>query len=205
MLPTAATTVIEATFAAGDGPLIYDERASRRSALTLSALWLPLIAVPGVPGMALLASAPSAQVDGLSAWAIAAILLVLAMLAATPLVHLLVTFGQRRRIMVDNGVLHVDVRAPLLSTRLSRPLDTFRGVTHRVRTSLSGVEHEILLVPRDAGQQVRIHRADRIAPDTVSHVAARVGLPVIAATTAPFGAGAQPAIRAIAPQQLATA
>lgn len=205
MLPKAATTVIEATFAASEGPMIYDERSSRRSAITLSALWLPLIAVLGVPGLALLTSAPAAQADAFGAAAIAAILLVLAMLAAAPLVHLLATFGQRRRIMVDNGVLHVDASAPLLSTRLSRPLDTFRGVTHRVRTSLSGVEHEILLIPRGDGQQLRIHRADRIGPETVAHVATRLGLPVIAATTAPFGAGAQPAMRVPAPQQLAAA
>lgn len=205
MLPTAATTVIEATFSASDGPMIYDERASRRSALTLSALWLPLVAVLGMPGLALLASAPSAEADQIGAAGIAATLLVLAMLAAAPLVQLLATFGQRRRVIVDNGVLHVEASAPLLSTRLSRPLDTFRGVTHRVRTSLSGVEHEILLLPRADGAPVRIHRADRIGPDTVAHVAARLGLPVIAATTAPFGAGAQPPTRPMASQQMAAA
>lgn len=205
MLPTAATSVIEATFAAADGPMVYDERASRRSALTLSALWLPLVMVLGLPGFALLSNVPPGAADRFGAAAIAGILLVLATSAAVPLVHLLATFGQRRRIVVDNGMLYVDARAPLLSTKQSRPLDGFRGVTHRVRTSLSGVEHEILLVARGDGQQVRIHRADRIGPETVAHVAARLGLPVIAATTAPFGSGAQPVIRSISPPQLATA
>ena len=61
------------------------------------------------------------------------------------------------------------------------PLVEFRGITHHVRATLSGVSHELILVHSLADRSVLLHAADGIARSTIERAVALLCLPEIPA------------------------
>lgn len=61
----------------------------------------------------------------------------------------------------------------------TEPLGAYRGVAHHVRSSLSGAQHEIVLVNTDPAKSVVLHVADRIAQSELDRIAGLLALPEI--------------------------
>lgn len=69
----------------------------------------------------------------------------------------------------------------LLGRRIwSEPLANYRGLSHHVRTTLSGTRHEVILVHPNASASLLVAMADTIGAERVEQLAARLGVPVLA-------------------------
>ena len=71
--------------------------------------------------------------------------------------------------------------AVLGSRSWQAPLEEFSGIAHWVRSSLSGVRHELHLVHPDPRKSLLIHRADHISQATIDAAGALLGLPPVPA------------------------
>ncbi len=94
-----------------------------------------------------------------------------AMLFGWPLVRIVKSLGRSRTIDIDAGTVSVTERAFGRTQRWSEPLTQFAGVSHQVRSSLSGVRHELTLVHADPSRAVLLAVAQRISQDQVDRVA----------------------------------
>jgi hypothetical protein len=89
---------------------------------------------------------------------------------AVPLRKLVRRSLQPRRIVISGG--HVVASHDSAGTPAwSEPLTAYRGVAHHIRTSLSGAQHEIVLVHPDASKSIVLQSADRIAQPQVDAMA----------------------------------
>ena len=114
-----------------------------------------------------------------------------------PARRLLQRFGTQRSVRIEGGMVSVSDRAVLGSRLWQVPLEEFSGIAHWVRSSLSGVRHELHLVHADPGKSLLIHRADHISQATIDAAGALLGLPSIPVEAHhPFGAreGLRPAL-----------
>ena len=82
-------------------------------------------------------------------------------------------------------MVSVSDRAVLGSRLWQVPLEEFSGIAHWVRSSLSGVRHELHLVHADPGKSLLIHRADHISQATIDAAGALLGLPPIPVAAQP--------------------
>jgi hypothetical protein len=119
---------------------------------------------------AVLADRPEAGIQLLLALA------VLGSLFWWPLVRFLHALTHGRSITVDRGAVLVTERTPFGAERWSEPVAHYAGVAHQVRTSLSGVRHELMLVHRDPARSVLLAVADRIDQGEVDRLANVLGL-----------------------------
>lgn len=69
------------------------------------------------------------------------------------------------------------------------PLAAYHGVAHHIRTSLSGTEHEIVLVHAEPSKSVVLKSADRIAQPQLDAVSVLLGVPQVPARTLYQGRG----------------
>jgi hypothetical protein len=109
-----------------------------------------------------------------------------AVLFVFPLQRLLVRAGARRVVEIAAGTVTVTDRSLLRTRMWSVPLASFRGVTRHVRTGLSGVRHELVLVHADPARDVLVAIGASISAETLARAAALLGLPEIH-TRAPYG------------------
>lgn len=65
----------------------------------------------------------------------------------------------------------------------NEPLTAYRGVAHHIRTSLSGAQHEIVLVHPDASKSIVLATADRIGQRQVDAMAALLNVCEVPART----------------------
>lgn len=93
-----------------------------------------------------------------------------------PLRHLLARTLRPRRIVVAESGVHASNGDEGAGVTWSEPLSAYRGVAHHVRTSLSGTQHEIVLVHPDTAKTVVLRTAPRIAQPEVDAVAALLKL-----------------------------
>ena len=61
------------------------------------------------------------------------------------------------------------------------PICEYRGIAHRVRTSVSGLRHELMLVHPEPQKCVLLHTADELPQPTVDRAATLLRLPEIPA------------------------
>ncbi len=159
-------------------PISLKQSTARSSPILLMMVLLPLLLALLVPfallaqhlaqdaaTRAVLAERPQAAVQLLLGLGFCG------MLFGWPLVHVARTLGRSRTIDIDSGTVSVTERAFGRSQRWSEPLVRFAGVSHTVRSSLSGVRHELTLVHADPSRAVLIAVADRISQDEVERVA----------------------------------
>lgn len=88
-----------------------------------------------------------------------------------PLAHIARRGLQRSRIVIDQSQVVAEVRGLFGTRRWSEPLSAYAGVTHRVRSSLSGVRHDLLLVHRNPARSVVLRSAGQIGADEAQTVA----------------------------------
>jgi len=108
-------------------------------------------------------------------------LLLLSALVLVPVRRLIADIGRGGTIEIDGGVVRVAERGLFSSRTFTEPLEAYRGTAHRVRTTVSGIRHELVLVHPDVRRDVVI-ALDRLEPAVApASMMARLGLPEIAA------------------------
>jgi hypothetical protein len=181
----AAVTVVKTDGDFATGKIVHESRSSRASA-ALQLIWLvPAVAVLALPFSLVLAERATliavAQDNPLAALNLALGLIVWAGLFGTPVVRLIARFGARRTVTIEHGAVTITERRLLGSTHETHRVADFKGIVHIVKTSLSGVHHDLMLVEKNARTGIVFHTAERIAPETIAKAAASLRLPVIAA------------------------
>jgi hypothetical protein len=164
-------------------PLSLEQTPSRSSPMLMIVLLLPLSLAILLPfGLVLqhlaldpatrtvLAERPAAGLQLLLALA------VLGSLLWWPLVRFAHSLAERRTITVDRGLVHVTERGLFGVERWSEPVANYAGVAHQVRTSLSGLRHELVLAHHDPDRCVLLAVANRIHQGEVDRVAKLLGL-----------------------------
>ena len=177
------------------------ETAARLSTAVRLSLLVPTLAVMVSPAVLLAATATpalwAAADNPLAATQVVAGLGLWTALFIVPARRLLQRFGTQRSVRIEGGMVSVSDRAVLGSRLWQVPLEEFSGIAHWVRSSLSGVRHELHLVHADPGKSLLIHRADHISQATIDAAGALLGLPSIPVEAHhPFGAreGLRPAL-----------
>ncbi len=108
-------------------------------------------------------------------------LLLLATLILVPARRLVARAIHAGEIEIDDRLVRVSEHGYLARRSFAEPLEAYRGIAHRIRTTLSGVEHELVLVHPDARRDVVIALDGARADMTPANLMARIGLPEIAA------------------------
>lgn len=109
-------------------------------------------------------------------------LVAVSVLLGWPLHRIMVMIGARRDVLIDQGMVSVDERRIFGAKRWQLPLAHYRGIAHRVRTSLSGTRHELVLIHADPRRSVLLGAADRLSEDDVRQAAAVLRLAVLPAS-----------------------
>ncbi len=108
-------------------------------------------------------------------------LLLVATLVLVPARRMVARAIHTGQIEIDDQQVRVRERGYLTARSFAEPLDAYRGTAHRIRTTLSGVQHEVVLVHRDARRDVVIALDAGRNDMTPAGLIARLGLPEIAA------------------------
>lgn len=108
-------------------------------------------------------------------------ILLLSALVLVPARRLIAGIGSGGSVEIDGRFVRVAERGFFFSRTFHEPIDAYSGIAHRIRTTLSGIHHELVLVHPDARRDVVI-ALDRLEPAvTPASMIARIGLPEIAA------------------------
>ena len=102
-------------------------------------------------------------------------------LFAWPLRRLLARVNGRRRIEISRSIVAVSDEKLLGTKTWMAPLSAYQGITHRVRASLSGSRHELILVHPDASKSVLLMVSEYISEVEIQRFACQLGLPHIPA------------------------
>ena len=84
---------------------------------------------------------------------------------------------------VISGETVAATNGPAGAPAWNEPLTAYRGVAHHIRTSLSGAQHEIVLVHPDASKSIVLTTADRIGQPQVDAMAALLNVCEVPART----------------------
>lgn len=103
-------------------------------------------------------------------------LAVMLIILGWPLVRLIRSLPTRRRITIHDGVLHTEEIGFFGTRQWSEPLGAYAGLGHRMRSSLSGVRQELVLVHRQPSRSVVLETGPRITPESVNAKARLLGL-----------------------------
>jgi len=159
-------------------PLVFHQAAQGGGRFVLFAVLLPAVIALMVPfwlvvvqlatdpaAQAVLAARPQLGVQlGLG-------LLVLVWIFGWPLSHLVYRGLERRRITIADGRVRSEAVGPFGQRVWEEPLASYEGLAHRVRTSLSGVCHELVLVHRRPSRAVILTSSSQIPEEAVSAMA----------------------------------
>jgi len=158
---------------------------------TVTALLLLLLLIPFVVALAFgctflivqAAAAPAAR--AIVAQQPALVLQILAaitfwaFLLGLPLKRLLDRLAVHRTVKIDKAMVTVSEGKNFRSWTWTAPLNSFVGITHHVRASLSGTRHELILVHPERKKSVLVGVADRMLQEDIDRVAALLSQPVI--------------------------
>jgi hypothetical protein len=101
----------------------------------------------------------------------------LAVMLTIPLHRALQRFSAGRTINIDSGVVVV-TEFTLFSARTWRAsLSEFCGVAHHLRATLSGLNHEIILVHAERGKCLCLHSNLQLSHSALARAAMILGLP----------------------------
>jgi hypothetical protein len=136
---------------------------------------LGLLAASAVPTLEVVADNPLVALQasaGIALWTA---------LFVVPVRRLLRHWRCARSVRIEAGVVTVREQALLGYRTWQMPLPEFAGIAHLVRSSLSGVRHELYLVHPKRSKSLLIHCAESISPAAVARVGALLGLPIVPA------------------------
>jgi len=163
------------------------ELIEARSGPVLLLLLLPVATLALLPFALVFAHLVSdpAAIDGLLARPLKAFQLGLAftLLACglgVALDRAFMAMGRSRTIEIVDGLVRVTDRGPVARTTWSAPLAAYDGLTRRIRATLAGTRHELVLVHPDRKLSLLIGFAPSVSDGVVSAAAAALGVPAIA-------------------------
>ena len=107
-------------------------------------------------------------------------LLLLATLILIPVRRLFTRVGRTGLIEIDDRIVRVRESGLLAGRSFAEPLAAYEGAAHRMRTTLSGIQHELILVHPDARRDVVIALDAGRPGMTPAAMMAQLGLPEIA-------------------------
>lgn len=166
-------------------PLRLEQRPSKTSALMLLGLLLPVAGSVLVPFCMIALAGPDLLTLALENPLAMAQLGVGALLWIGLFVVPVSIFARRhgiaRTVEVTASKVTVTEASPLGRQTRVVPLRQYDGLVHVVRTSVSGLRHELLLVEFETRTRITIHVADKIGRDTIEQASRLLGLPIIAA------------------------
>ena len=102
-------------------------------------------------------------------------------LFAWPLRRLLARVNGRRKVEISRAIVAVRDEKLLGTKTWMAPLSAYKGITHRVRASLSGSRHELVLVHPDASRSVLLMVSEYISDAEIQRFAHLLGMPQIPA------------------------
>ncbi|MGQ0456156.1 MAG: hypothetical protein ACT4OU_03735 [Hyphomicrobium sp.] len=158
---------------------------SRAPGLALMAGLAALIVGPQI-GIALYAVASPDLRHAVAGAPIAALELALALvvwmaLVCWPLRIAISRLARRRDVEITATKVLVEDRNPLGQDAWSAPLAEFTGVAHHIRSSLSGLRHELVLVHPERGRSILLTVAEQISEREAEAMARLLRLPRVAA------------------------
>lgn len=157
---------------------------SRSAPFLLLALAMPA-AIAGlaplvlVMGHAFLDASIVTQRSGTTA-ALAAALAVWLVVFAWPIAVRAARSGLTRCVEIADGEVHVIDTGLFGTESWTQPLAAYHGLTHRVRSSLSGVRHELILIHPISSRNILVRVAPRIAQHEIERSAFVLGCREIA-------------------------
>lgn len=164
-------------------PAAFVERSSQSTLIIKTLLLGPmslLVAVPlvmiGIDLIAAPASAAALTVSPIVAAQLLAALIVWTALFIVPLAKIVPRLGRSRTVSIDHDTVQLTTHGLIGKRHEIVRLASYRGVAHRVRTTLSGARHEVVLVHPMPEHSVLLAIADRIADVQVARIAATLGL-----------------------------
>lgn len=193
-------------------PLVIEQAPEGGGRFVLLALLIPVLAALMTPFWLVivhLATDPAARsvlaARPLAGLQLATGLLVLIWIFGWPIAHFALRGVGRRRVTIDRETVHSDV-VGRFGAAWTEPLAAYAGVAHRVRTSLSGVRHELVLVHRRPSRSVVLVCAPQIPQEAVAAAAGLFALAEIPSREAASFTPLHGYFRLVEPQpQLATA
>ena len=170
-----------------DAPLVRVVRARAGWKTMLGLAAAGAMALPLFGGMFLLTSEAMSKPEAVSralaqplaTFQIIAGILMLSALLLVPARRLVAGIGHKGIVEIDGGMVKVAEKGLLSARQFRERLDAYRGVAHRVRTTVSGVHHELVLVHPDARRDVVIALDGMDPAMTPATMIARLGLPEI--------------------------
>ncbi len=98
-----------------------------------------------------------------------------------PLRRIVTRMGASRSIAIDGNKVTVIDKSPFGSTTWSEPVSGYMGIAHRIRASLSGNLHELVMVHADPSKSILVTVADRMPQATIDKARTLLNLPELAA------------------------
>jgi hypothetical protein len=144
-------------------------------AIVAPVILVAFAAVASSSTLALLTDRPLAAIQsfiGLTIWTA---------LFIVPLKRILARLGAERTVRLNPDSVEVTDVTLLGRRSWSAPLAEYAGIAHHVRSSLSVLRHELVLVHPDASKNVLIAIADRIPQSTIDRAKTLLGLPEVPA------------------------
>jgi len=161
-----------------DPPLVLEQAPEGGGRFVLVAVSLTVLVALMVPFglvVAQLASDPAARAilvaRPLLGLELAAGMLAVAAIFGWPLAAGVGAALGRRRITIANGTVRSEVVGRIGRPSWTEPIDAYAGLTQRVRTSLSGVRHELVLVHPRPSHSVILHSGPQVSPEALAAAA----------------------------------
>lgn len=168
-------------------PYRAEHEPARASALVLLTLLAVLAGIVVVPVVLAVAYASHDIASALAHKPLAFVMLTMGVVAwlslLTVAVHRVVhTLWCRRSVSITAARVVLANSGLLGATLCVHPLADYRGIVHRVRATLTGVHHELLLVHCRRMRPVLLYAADTITQSTIDRAIALLRLPQLPAS-----------------------
>ncbi len=160
-----------------------EPKIAKLPGLLLMATLAALIVLPQI-GLAVYAVASPELRAVLVANPIAAVELAIALvfwaaLVCWPLRNIVIAMASDRIIDIRNGDVMVVDRTPFSTLGWRMPLSTYAGVSVKIRTSLSSVVRDVILVHPDASRSVTLATAEQVGQGEILELCRILGLPLL--------------------------
>ena len=126
--------------------------------------------------LSLLIDKPAAALGLLSGIAVTAALI------AHPVISALSRIGRHQTVEISTHSVSTTEVSPFGTATWVEPLANYAGLAHHIRTSLSGVRHEIVLVHREPARSVLLAETPRLLQSELDSMAKALRLPIVPAS-----------------------
>lgn len=195
---------------AGVMPILLEQRANVGPAIAKALIALPLAGLTSSLLAVVAAALVSEPIPGSmlidkpeAALALLAGLAVTAALIVHPIAAAVQRIGRRQTVEIAADRVTVTEVSPFRRRVDVEPMANYSGLAHHIRSSLSGVRHEIVLVHRDPARSVLLSASPKVLQSELDRMAADLRLPIVPASAIYAKAAARRA--AAAPAVTATA